>query len=361
MAAPSAPFQVARHIIAKAIASRVYPAAVVEVGTSDAVVWTEAFGAFTYDAGAPRATLETVFDLASLTKVVATASVAMRLVETGAVRLDAPVGTWVSGWNSEALRAITLRDLLGHCAGLPEWAPLSNTCANRAEALTAISRCERAYAPRFTSRYSDLGFIVLGAALEAAGRAPLDVSWERIAVQLRPASGPFDLMFRPPDQWCDRIAPTRVDAGRGYPLVGEVDDDNAHLLGDVAGHAGLFGTAGALGRFARAVMTSLQGEAGVLARPDTMRTFVTPTTILGSSRALAWDTMRPTSSCGDRMSPAAFGHTGFTGTSLWIDPQRQLYVVLLTNRVHPHAGPAEPIQQVRRAVHDAVIDAWNVR
>jgi CubicO group peptidase (beta-lactamase class C family) len=164
-----------------------------------------------------------------------------------------------------------------------------------------------------------------------------------------------DLQFDPPAIWKPRTAPTRLSPHRGRLLTGEVDDDNAWALGGAAGHAGLFGTASAVGECARHVLQVLDGRSGAFSR-ELLRTFVSKRTdVPGSSRALGWDTMLPTSSCGTRMSPSAFGHTGFTGTSLWIDPERDVYVVLLTNRVHPEPGDAAVIKQVRRDVHDAVI------
>jgi CubicO group peptidase (beta-lactamase class C family) len=157
------------------------------------------------------------------------------------------------------------------------------------------------------------------------------------------------------------VAPTQEDAWRGRLLRGEVDDRNAAALDGIAGHAGLFGTARAVGDFATAILNGLRGASGgratePLASPETLARFVRKAGTPGSSRALGWDTMLPSSSCGTRMSPQAFGHTGFTGTSLWIDPAAGVYVVLLTNRVHPVAGPPAPIQELRRTLHDAVMD-----
>ena len=150
------------------------------------------------------------------------------------------------------------------------------------------------------------------------------------------------------------MAPTENDPWRGRLLVGEVHDENAWALGGVAGHAGLFGTAAAVGSCARHMMQILGGRTGVVTR-STVDTFIARRTgIPGSSRALGWDTMLPTSSCGTRLSPRAFGHTGFTGTSLWIDPELDVYVALLTNRVHPTRAN-EAINLVRPALHDAVI------
>jgi CubicO group peptidase (beta-lactamase class C family) len=164
-----------------------------------------------------------------------------------------------------------------------------------------------------------------------------------------------DLQFHPPDVWRPRTAPTEHDiTWRHRVLVGEVHDENAAALGGAAGHAGLFGTAAAVGQHARHLLQILEGRTGAFDR-RTVETFIMRCAdIPGSSRALGWDTMLPTSSCGRLMSERAFGHTGFTGTSLWIDPERGVYVVLLTNRVHPSRAN-DAIRQVRPAVHDAVM------
>ncbi|MCX6544478.1 MAG: serine hydrolase [Acidobacteria bacterium] len=347
-------------MIEAAIAGRVFPAAVIEVGTADQLLWTDALGTLTYEAHGSPTTLDTRFDLASLTKVVATATIAMRLVERGIVTLDSPVCRWMNQWQNPDRRTVTIRDLLEHRAGLPAWRPLFESCTGRDAFVTALDQCALEYEPRTASVYSDLGFILLGWVLETAAGATLDRQLTGILQDVLGPSHAMALTYRPPADWLDRLAPARAESGRGRLLAGDVDDDNAWALGGVAGHAGLFGTAGALGQFARAVMRSLRGDqngTGALARQDTMRAFVTPSSIPGSSRALGWDTMRPTSSCGNRMSPDAFGHTGFTGTSLWIDPRLGIYVVLLTNRVHPSAGPADAIQTVRRALHDAIVES----
>jgi serine-type D-Ala-D-Ala carboxypeptidase len=155
--------------------------------------------------------------------------------------------------------------------------------------------------------------------------------------------------------WRTKVAPTRHDDWRSRLLVGEVDDDNAWALGGAAGHAGLFGTAQSVGECARHLLQILEGRQGAF-QAQTLRTFISRRTdVPGSSRALGWDTMLPTSSCGTRLSPRAFGHVGFTGTSLWIDPDAALYVVLLTNRVHPRPDN-ESIKQIRPALHDAVME-----
>ena len=240
------------------------------------------------------------------------------------------------------------------------------------------------YAPRSRSIYSDLGFILLGFLAADRGSASLAELFERIPVvrSVRlPFGGPQD---REPDR--GRIAvrlkadtthepllafdlpadvrrfaaptwPMNEDTRRGRLLVGEVHDNYAAALGGVAGHAGLFGTAPAVGAFARALLRAARGDRDCPPpfSPELVADFTTKSAVPGSSRALGWDTMLPTSSCGTRMSPQAFGHVGFTGTSLWIDPTRDRYFVLLTNRVCG-GGTLEEMRAVRRAFHDALGD-----
>ncbi|MGH7634014.1 MAG: serine hydrolase, partial [Gemmatimonadaceae bacterium] len=200
--------------------------------------------------------------------------------------------------------------------------------------------------------YSDLDFMLLGFILDGVRNSLAD----RFATLLSQMGVVDELQFNPPPLWMRRIAPTEIDPWRGRLLIGEVQDENAAALGGVAGHAGLFGTASAVGSCARHLLQVLDGRVGAFRR-DTLEAFITKRPeVPGSSRALGWDTMRATSSCGARMSAAAIGHTGFTGTSLWIDPERDCYVVLLTNRVHPtREQNAMPL--IRPALHDAVIDA----
>jgi len=346
------PFAAARQLLDRAIEDKAFPAAVAEVGTAHQPIWRQAFGQLTFESAAPPTREDTVFDLASLTKVLATASIVMRLVERGGLGLDDPVAMHISLWRDvNAGAPVTIRDALAHCSGLPAHLPLFREHAGRAQFEQAICDTTLAYEPRMASIYSDLGFILLGFILEDI--APLPVQFDTLLQQM---GGIQDLQFHPPKAWRTKVAPTRYDEWRRRLLVGEVDDDNAWALGGAAGHAGLFGTAAAVGAFARHVMQVLEGRVGAF-QQETVRQFVARREdVAGSSRALGWDTMLPTSSCGTRMSARAFGHTGYTGTSLWIDPEHDVYVVLLTNRVYPDAS-SDAIQVVRRAVHDAVMQA----
>jgi CubicO group peptidase (beta-lactamase class C family) len=359
-------FREADRLLREAVEAHVFPAASVEVGRGDRVLWRAAFGAMTFDPHAAPATDDTIFDLASLTKVIATATLAMRAIDEGRVSLDDPVGRWLRAWRRADREAVTVGDLLAHCGGLSAYLPFYRDCTGRADFERAMGELPLEYRPRERSVYSDLGFILLGFILEDASArrdgftgAPgafdpegsLAAQFRRIAAYLTPEP----LLFNPPRAWRSRSAPTELERWRGRLLQGEVHDENCWALGGAAGHAGLFGTARAVGTFARAVLRTLAGER-ILAEPSTLRTFITRTDVPGSSRALGWDTMLPTSSCGRLLSPAAIGHTGFTGTSLWIDPARDLYIVLLTNRVHP-TRDNDAIQAVRPRLHDAVAAA----
>lgn len=342
------PFTGAHGILREAAASRAFPAAVIEVGRAARPEWRQAVGTLTYDRDSPPARDDTIFDLASLTKVLSTTPLVMRLVERGGLGLDDPVAQYLRTWRGSDREAVTLRDLLSHSSGLPAYQPFYRTRRGREAIEQAIAATPLEYSPNTKSIYSDLGFMLLGFIL--ADVAPLDAQFDALRGQMQ---NPEDLQFFAPELWKKRTAPTRQTETRGL-LIGDVDDDNAWALGGAAGHAGLFGTAAAVGACARHFLQVLSGRVGAFQR-ETMRTFVTRRDdVPGSSRALGWDTMLPTSSCGTLMSSTAFGHTGFTGTSLWIDAENDIYVVLLTNRVYPDASN-DAIQEVRRAVHDAVM------
>jgi CubicO group peptidase (beta-lactamase class C family) len=355
-------FAEAASLLSSGVAERAFPAASVDVGRHDGPLWQQAFGTLTCDQDSPAATIGTIFDLASLTKVIATTTLTMRLVDDGALGLDDRVARWLPEWRGIEREAVTIRDLLEHASGLPAYLPFFRDHTGRAEFEPAICQIPLEYPRRERSIYSDLGFMLLGFIIEdarLAGRARgglLDPS-ALLASQFRRLASfitPEPLAFKPPREWRSRTAPTETDEWRGRLLAGEVHDENAWALGGAAGHAGLFGTAPAVGAFARAVLRTARGDA-ILAQPSTLREFMRRSTVALSSRALGWDTMRPTSSCGARMSPTAIGHTGFTGTSLWIDWERDLYVVLLTNRVHP-TRDNEKIRQIRPRFHDAIVE-----
>jgi CubicO group peptidase (beta-lactamase class C family) len=344
-------FAAAREVLRRAVDQRAFPAAVIEVGDRTKPLWREAFGRLTFDDNAEATSEQTIFDLASLTKVLATTPLVMLDVERGVLGLDDEVTAHLSRCRLVESGSVTLRDLLSHSSGLPAHLPFYRDHAGRDAFETAICGTPLAYPPRSRSMYSDLGFMLLGFVLERS--ATLAVRFDAFKALTGSAE---DLQFHPPDVWRHRTAPAHVDPWRQRLLVGEVDDENAWALGGAAGHAGLFGTAAAVGDQARHLLQVIGGRTGAFLT-DTAATFIAKRAdVPGSSRALGWDTMLPTSSCGTRMSARAFGHTGFTGTSLWIDPDREVYVALLTNRVYPDRKN-EAIARVRPAVHDAVMDA----
>ncbi len=351
---PPPDFAAASHVLAEAVGRRVFPAAVAEVGSSAGATWRHAVGRLHEGEDAPPATLDTIFNLASLTKPIATTTLLLRLADRGLVSIDDRVGRWLSGWRGPDREAVTLRDLLEHAAGLTAHLPYYKDCHGRAEFEQSICATPLEYVPRTQAIYSDLGFILLGFVVADAGGRPIDAQFEDIRAEL---GGP-ELVFRPPKAWHGRTAPTGLDAWRGRVLRGEVHDRNAWALGGVAGHAGLFGTAPAVGDVARAMLRAWHGGAGAptLARPESVRALAARSHVPGSSRALGWDGMRPTSSCGTLMHSTAIGHTGYTGTSLWIDVARDVYVVLLSNRVHPH-DKDQSILEVRPRFHDTVMKA----
>ena len=366
----------ARRVVVEAIRARVFPAAAIEVGNSASALWSEAVGTLTFDVSSPPANVNTPFDLASLTKVVATTTVVMELVRTGALDLDERVSAFFEDWRGADREPVTVRDLLEHASGLAARL-LDPPPTGRRELEHDIGAMPLEYRPRSRSTYSDLGFILLGFLAADRGGASLAAQFDRVWVRLQPDRDPGSVRLQPdgdagvllrpdllafdlPAEVRRLAAPTRPmdeDARRGRLLVGDVHDTYAVALGGVAGHAGMFGTAPALGAFARVVLRASRGEAGGPPpfSPPLVAAFTTKSVVADSSRALGWDTMRHTSSCGSRMSSLAFGHVGFTGTSLWIDPARDRYFVLLTNRACD-GGTIDDMRAVRRAFHDALDD-----
>jgi len=353
---------IARRVLADAIAAAAFPAATVDVGTSGGTLWQEALGTLTFDDTSPPATIRTPFDLASLTKPIATTSVVMQLAGGSHLRLDEPVASFFPEWRGADRDRTTVQDLLEHASGLSARL-IDSPPRGRREFEHDICAMPLEYAPRTQSIYSDLGFILLGFAAADRGRASLAAQFESIVRGFGHAdSGPAtDQLAFELGAHARRLAaptlPMNDDARLGRLLVGEVHDSYAAALGGTAGHAGLFGSAPAVGAFARAVLRAARGDKSVAAplSPALLARFLVRSTVPGSSRALGWDTMLPTSSCGTRMSPSAFGHVGFTGTSLWIDPARDRYFVLLTNRACG-GGSLDQMRTVRRAFHDALGD-----
>lgn len=345
------------------IARGAYPGAALVVGRRDAVLYTNGYGHFTWSKASPAVDPDsTLYDLASLTKIVATTSALMILVDRGRVALDTPVIRYLPEFNGSGTAAITVRHLLTHTSGLRATLPLFRTAADSAAALRLVLATTPVAAPGQRVIYSDLNAILLGEIVRRVAGAPLDV------VTTREILGPLGLrqtVFRPDAGLRRRIAPTGL--WRGHPVAGVVNDQNAVRLGGVAGHAGLFSTASDVARFAQFVLRGgALPDGRRLVKAETVRLFTTRATPLrgtrSEARALGWQavpTGETVSSAGTLFGPNSFGHTGWTGTSLWIDPDRDLFVVLLTNRAFaPRAKRSFTVlHEVRGSVADAAARA----
>ena len=330
----------AEAVLQEGLAAGAYSAVTAEIGASTGPVWTFAAGRLSFDSVVAVET-GTVFDLASLTKVLSTTTTALLLMRRDVLHLDQRISDAVPEWSAPDRSTLTIRDLLEHRSGLPAHREYFRRLIGLPAFVTAIAQEPLEYPPRTRAIYSDLGFIVLGAALERLGAASLA---QQFNVWKAQADIGDRLTYLPPPDWQPSTAVTGHDAWRGRTLQGEVHDDNAAALGGVAPHAGLFGTAAAVGAAARWWLREL-------AFADA-RQFATRSGVPGSSRALGWDTMLAGSSCGQLMSDSAIGHTGFTGTSLWLDPARNRYFVLLSNRIHARQSN-DAIQRIRRDFHNA--------
>ena len=350
-------FRDAFAILEKAIASRAFPACSVAVTRRGELIAHHALGRFTFDSASPAVSTASIFDLASVTKVVATTAIAMILYERGLLDLDTPVTAIVPEFAADdpRRRDITLRMLLAHSSGLPAYEKLFLRAQTREEFLAAAFTLGLAADPATRAEYSDIGFIILGTALEHLADDSLDTFCQR---EIFGPLGMAHTTFNPPRSWKDRIVPTVEDKAFRHRIIqGEVQDENASVLGGVAGHAGLFSTAEDVALFAHAM---LSGGRPIL-RPETVELFThRETTPPGTSRALGWDTPSSPSQSGKYFGPRSFGHLGYTGTSLWIDPDRHLSITLLTNRTWPDCQN-QAIKQVRPAFHDAVIEALKSR
>jgi CubicO group peptidase (beta-lactamase class C family) len=310
-------------------------------------------GRFSYETDSPQPEPNTIFDLASLTKVIATTSMAMVLYERGLLDLDMPVISIVGEFAGEDPRRdeVTLRMLLAHSSGLPAYEKLFLRAHTRSELLAAAFSTELAVDPGARAEYSDIGFIILGIALERLADESIDRFCQREVF------GPLGLTqttFNPAAELRSAIPPTADDRSFRHRIIqGEVQDENACVLGGVAGHAGIFSSAYDVARFAHAL---LQGGRPVF-RPETVTLFGTrEISPEGTSRALGWDTPSAPSQSGRFFSARSFGHLGYTGTSLWIDPERNVSITLLTNRTWPDCSN-QAIKQIRPRFHDAVFEA----
>ena len=380
-------------LVAGALADSASPGAVLAIARHGRFVRLRGYGKLDWSRSASSADIRSIYDLASLTKVVGTTTAAMMLVEEGRLDLDAPVVEYLPWWaaGDPAKESVTVRHLLLHRAGLPPFRRFYLEMEGRDEYRSAIGELGLDYDPGTRTVYSDIGLMVVGFIIERLSGQELDEFltervWERLGMN--------DTRFRPAEALRNRIAPTEVDTVfRNTHVHGVVHDENAYAIGGVAGHAGLFSTASDLAILAQTLLdgglltgceredsdnggVDLDGTlpedvdvssericaAGVagpvrLVSEETVEAF-TRRFDSHASRALGWDTPSPQSSAGDYLSQSAFGHTGFTGTSIWIDPELDMFVVLLTNRVNPTRSNTKHVP-LRRAVHDIAALAIN--
>ncbi len=338
-------------ILTRGIADSAFPGAIAVIGSKSGPIATVSAGHVDW-APSQAVTPTTVWDLASLTKVVGMTSAVMQLVERGRIDLDAPVQRYLPEWTGPNKDRVTVRHLITHQSGLPSFRKYfeANVSPDSIRHLFITTPLDSAPGTRMI--YSDIGAILLGMIIERQGGMALD---EYLTRNVFRPMGMLETRYKPPLEWRSRIAPTEKDPWRGRHLVGEVHDENAFALGQVSGHAGLFSTAHDLERFARAYLNGGALGDGRLARASTIAQFTRVADSSFSSRALGWDTPAgPNSSAGRFIKRPAFGHTGYTGTSMWIAPQHDLYIILLTNRVNPTRANTR-IGAIRGAVADAAM------
>ena len=340
------------RIVARGIKAGGYPGASVVVGRKGYAVFQKGFGKLGWTASSPRVSSDkSIYDLASLTKVVGTTTAAMLLFDQGRLDLDAPVNTYLPAFSGGWKDSVTVRHLLTHRSGLPAGRDLWRVARTADEARAAVLSTNLECRPGQCYIYSDLGADVLGFVIEAVAGESLDVFLhDKVFEPL----GMTDTFFRPADSVSYRIAPTEIAPPRGYPLKGEVHDENAYALGGVAGHAGLFSTAADLSIFAQMMLNGGEYN-GVRILSDSAVALFTHRA--AGTRALGWDTADGDGGAGKFLDSRAYGHTGYTGTSIWIDPERQMFVLLLTNRVHAARArrPAKVISDVRADLADAAV------
>ncbi len=348
-------FAAVYRVAEEAVAARAFPGCAFGVLAVGEVVLQDAAGHFTYEAESPAVGPATVFDLASVSKVVATTAAAMLLTQRGRLDVDSRLGEVLPEFvahraEDDPAREVTLRHLLAHASGLPGYVEFFRTATDCDSLLRACFDLQVEAAPGTRAQYSDPGFILLGKALEVCAGESLDSFTDR---EIFAPLGLASTCFNPVAADRAGIPPTEIDERfRRRRIQGEVQDENAWVLGGVAGHAGVFSNVPDLLQFAKEILEGAAGRSELFAR-ETVEMFARRQAPAGSSRALGWDTPSQNSSSGRHFSPHSIGHLGYSGCSLWIDLDAAVAVVLLTNRTWPDRS-SQLIRQVRPAFHDAV-------
>jgi beta-N-acetylhexosaminidase len=341
-------------IITAAIKDSAFPGVQVCVVKDGLVAFNKSFGRLTYEPRAQVTSLQTMFDIASLTKLIATTTAVMKLYDDRKISLDDKVSKFIPQFAVGKKAEITIKHLLTHSSGLPPFRQLWKFVPDAKYAVDSVYATALVANPGDTTIYSDLGFITLGKIVVQASGKPLDVF---VKEEFYAPLGMTRTMFTPPADLWNEVAPTEYDSlWRKKLIQGVVHDENADFLGGVSGHAGLFSTAYDLAALMQMLMNGGEYGGKRYLQPSTVAVF-TKRQSEKSTRALGWDTRAASGSSGGNLfSPNSFGHTGFTGTSIWADPERHLFLILLTNRVHPTRANTK-IYKVRPAVADAVIEA----
>jgi CubicO group peptidase (beta-lactamase class C family) len=343
-------------IVRQGIRQGVYPGAVVVIGRKDSVLYARGYGHFTWNPSSPVPTPDsTLWDIASITKVMGTTSAAMRLVDARRLSLDAPVRQYLPQFSGGPKDRVTVRMLLDHTSGLRSYVPFFKQARTRDGAKALLYAEPLTRQPGRNAVYSDLNAILLGLVVETVSGLPLD------SLVTREVFEPLELretIYRPPASIRRRTVPTAL--WRGHPVQGQVNDPNAVVFGGAAGHAGIFSSGMDLARYAQVWLRNGAGPRGQWVTPATIRQFLTRGANSGP-RLLGWDTpeldSKEPSLFGTLISAAAYGHTGFTGTEIWIDPAHDLFLVFLTNRTFDSRArnAHHALRIVRTSLSDAAI------
>jgi CubicO group peptidase (beta-lactamase class C family) len=339
--------------IREAIKDGAFPGCAISFGFRNRIVFQEAFGHFSYDLQSKTVQNSSIFDLASVTKVVATTTIVMILFDQGRLNLDWKVVDVVPDFKGKNKELVTIRHLLTHSSGLPGWIQFYLTMKGKEPIFKEICQTDLIYQPGAKTIYSDLGMILMQKVIETITQKPLNLLVKELI------TGPLNMtrtFFNPEQQYLSEIVPTEVSDFHKQLVRGVVHDENAFVMGGVSGHAGLFSSVEDLSVFCQMYLNGGIYNFERVLEPETIKLFTSrQNQVEGSTRALGWDTRSEQESMsGDFMSLQAFGHSGFTGTTVWIDPVYDLFVVLLTNRVHP-TRENQKIRKVRPMVHNFVM------
>ena len=337
----------------QAISDSAFPGCAISVGYRGKLIFEQSFGTFTYEPQSPKIEVNSIFDLASLTKVVATTTTTMILYDQGRLQLDWKVIDIVPAFQGKDKEKVTIRHLLTHTSGLPGWIRFYLDLNGKEHIIQEICDTELENEPGTTYVYSDLGMIMMQKILETIAQKPLDqLVLDYISIPLYMKR----TIYNPDSSLINEIVPTEISEWHKKLVHGFVHDENTYVMGGISGHAGLFSTVQDLSVFCQMYLNRGLYDNKRILKTETIELFTTRQNLIeGSTRALGWDTRSEQNSmAGDFMSLRTFGHSGFTGTTIWIDPENQVFVVLLSNRVYP-TRENRKISRVRPIVHNYVM------